>query len=108
MYKGLKVGYVQANYTPCSNDIILFTPIVYIKVFAMSSVISIRIPRKLKEELEKLDINYTALIKEYLEELVRREKARRLKEAMEDFKASIQPVDDNLAAELIREDRDAR
>lgn len=74
----------------------------------MSVVISVRVPKKLKEELEKLGINYSIMVREYLEELVRREKARRLKKAMDELRASIKPVDSNLSVEFIREDRETR
>ncbi len=74
----------------------------------MSAVISVRVPKKLKEELEKLGINYSIMVREYLEELVRREKARRLKKAMDELRASIKPVDSNLSVEFIREDRETR
>ena len=74
----------------------------------MSVVISVRVPRRLKEELDRLGINYSAAIREFLEELVRREKARRLKAAMDELRESIGRVDGNLAAAFVREDRDGR
>ncbi|AEM38360.1 hypothetical protein Pyrfu_0489 [Pyrolobus fumarii 1A] len=74
----------------------------------MSVVISVRVPRRLKEELERLGINYSAAVREFLEELVRREKARRLRDEMERLRRSIGRVEGNLAAEFVREDRDAR
>ena len=73
----------------------------------MSTVISVRVPRKLKEELEKLGINYSKAVREYLEELVRREKARRLRERMEEFKRRIGRIEGDLASAFVREDRDA-
>lgn len=72
-----------------------------------SSVISVRVPRRLKEELERLGIDYASAIRGFLEELVRREKARRLREAMEDLRREAPRLSGNLAAEFIREDRDA-
>ncbi|MGC9130868.1 MAG: antitoxin, partial [Pyrobaculum sp.] len=41
----------------------------------MSVVIGVRVPRRLKEELEKLGINYAEEIRRYLEQRVREEKA---------------------------------
>jgi len=71
----------------------------------MSEVISVRVSKKLKQELEELGIDYPEKVRQYLEELVMMEKRRRaLKEA------------DELAKKLkssrpawmdIREDRDA-
>lgn len=73
----------------------------------MSVVISVRIPKRLKEELERLGINYSKAVREFLEELVRREKARRLREEMERLKQSIGVLEGNLVAEFVREDRDS-
>jgi len=72
----------------------------------MSTVIGIRIPRKLKEELEELGINYAEEIRHYLEKRVREERAKRLLEKIESFRKRINVIDDNLSAKLIREDRE--
>jgi len=72
----------------------------------MSVVIGIRVPRKLKEELEKLGINYAKEVREYLMRRVREERAKRLAK-IEEFRSRLRPVRGNLSAELIREDRDA-
>lgn len=72
----------------------------------MSVVIGVRIPRRLKEELEELGINYAEEIRQYLEQRVREERAKRLIERIEVFKKRIKPIEENLSAMLIREDRD--
>lgn len=70
----------------------------------MSTVISIRVPRELKDALEKLDrIDWQRELRAFLEEKVRRElRARQLEEAkkLRDMMKSVS------AAEIIREDRD--
>ena len=71
----------------------------------MSEEISIRISKKLKQELEELGIDYAEKVRQCLEELVMMEKRRRaLKEADEIRKRlkSSRPVWMD-----IREDRDA-
>ncbi|RLE78403.1 MAG: antitoxin [Thermoprotei archaeon] len=73
----------------------------------MSVVIGIRVPRKLKEELEELGINYAKEVREYLMRRVREERAKRLAREIEEFRSRLRPVRGNLSAELIREDRDA-
>jgi len=75
---------------------------------AGSVVISIRIPRRLREELERLNIDYAREVREYLERRVREERARRVRARLEALRRRIGRVEGNLAAELIREDRDAR
>ncbi len=74
----------------------------------MSVVIGIRVPRKLKEELEELGINYAEEIRRYLERRVREEKARQILNEIERLKKEIGKVDGNLAVEFIREDRDEK
>lgn len=71
-------------------------------------VISIRIPRRLREELERLNIDYAREVREYLERRVREEKARRVRARLAALRSRIGRVEGNLAAEFIREDRDAR
>jgi len=73
----------------------------------LSVVIGIRVPRKLKEELEELGINYAKEVREYLMRRVREERAKRLAREIEEFRSRLRPVRGNLSAELIREDRDA-
>lgn len=73
----------------------------------MSIVIGVRIPRKLKEELEELGVDYTKEIKEYLTRRVREERAKRLVKEVKEFKSRLKPIRGNLSAEFIREDRDA-
>lgn len=73
----------------------------------MSVVIGVRVPKRLKEELNKLGIDYAREVREFLEKRVREEKARRLLKEIQDFRKKVKPVQDNLSAQLIREDRDA-
>ncbi|MEM2025770.1 MAG: hypothetical protein QXW94_05710, partial [Desulfurococcaceae archaeon] len=49
----------------------------------MSVVIGVRIPKKLKEELEQLGIDYAREIREYLQRRVKEEKAKKLAEALD-------------------------
>ncbi|MEM3407093.1 MAG: hypothetical protein QW806_07980 [Nitrososphaerota archaeon] len=50
----------------------------------MSTTISIRIPKKLKEKLEELDTDWRSEIRNYLENLIRKNmKTKILKEAYE-------------------------
>ncbi|WP_054843229.1 hypothetical protein [Vulcanisaeta souniana] len=76
----------------------------------MSVVLSVRVPKWLKEELERLGIDYSREIKEYLERRVREELAKRLEAQYEGGLLRDSPVirGGNLAVEFIREDRNAR
>ena len=74
----------------------------------MSVVIGVRIPRKLKEELDKLGINYSEEIRSFLEKRVREEKAKKIILEINEFRKNIKRIDENLAPKLVREDRDNR
>jgi len=72
-------------------------------------VISVRVRKELKEELERLGIDYAEAVQRFLEELVARErrrlaleKAREVREKLRSKVGTLSP-----SAELIREDRDA-
>jgi hypothetical protein len=69
-------------------------------------VIGVRIPRWVKEELERLGIDYAREVREYLIRRVREERARRLIREIDELMESIGRVEGNLAARLVREDRD--
>ncbi len=70
-------------------------------------VIGIRVPRWLREELERLGIDYSREVREYLMRRVREERAKRLIREIEELSKAIGRVRGNLSAEIIREDRDA-
>jgi hypothetical protein len=75
----------------------------------VSVVISVRVRKELKEELERLGIDYAEAVRRFLEELVARErrrlaleKALKVRERLRSKVGTLSP-----SAELIREDRDA-
>ncbi len=74
----------------------------------MSAVIGVRVPRKLKEELEKLEINYSEEIRKFLEDLVRKKRAERIMRRLKELERSIGRVEGNLSVEFVREDREDR
>ena len=71
-----------------------------------SVVIGVRIPKWVKEELEKLDINYAKEIREFLLNRIREEKMKRLAVRMDEIRRRAKSVEDNLSAKVIRESRD--
>jgi len=74
----------------------------------MNDVIAVRVPKKLKQELQELNMNYADDVRECLERKVKAEKLKRLLKETEKFrielgkKAGITPS----SADFIREDRD--
>jgi mRNA-degrading endonuclease RelE of RelBE toxin-antitoxin system len=75
----------------------------------VSVVISVRVRKELKEELERLGIDYAEAVRRFLEELVARERRRlaleKAREAREKLRSKVGTL--SPSAELIREDRDA-
>jgi mRNA-degrading endonuclease RelE of RelBE toxin-antitoxin system len=72
------------------------------------SVITIRVPRKVKEKLKKYNVNVSETVRKvldkYLEELERKD----LEEKLEQVKEHIgDKIDPELLAKLVREDREA-
>jgi len=75
----------------------------------MSSVISIRVPPDLKQEMEKLksEINWNEEIKEFLRKKIENKKKR---EALEEIIRKMETLPltpEGTAAKMVREDRDS-
>lgn len=73
----------------------------------MSAVLSIRIPKSLKERMRKLDVDWRAEIVAFLEQRVRYyEKLKALQEVREILRRHAE-VEEGTAAVFVREDRDS-
>ncbi|AOL15513.1 antitoxin [Sulfolobus sp. A20] len=77
-----------------------------VKVNLMSEVISIRVSRKLKKDLEELNINYSELVRQYLERVVREEKMKRLLQNADKIREELSNKSFIPSYELVRQDRD--
>lgn len=69
-------------------------------------VLSIRVRKGLKKELEELGIDYPKLVREFLEEVVKREKRKRLLKEAETLRKRLAERTLAPSAELVREDRE--
>ena len=74
----------------------------------MSVVIGIRIPKKLKEKIDELGINYTERVRKYLEELVKRELRKKVLAEIREIRKEIGKIEGDFAGKFVREDRDER
>ena len=74
----------------------------------MSDVIAIRVPKKLKDELQKLKVDYANDVREYLEIKVKQEKLKQVMKETEAFRAELGKKTGLTAssADIIRKDRD--
>ena len=79
------------------------------KCIHVSAVISVRVRKELKEELERLGIDYAEAVRRFLEELVARERRRLALEKAQEVRERLRSKIGTMSpsAELIREDRDA-
>ena len=75
----------------------------------MSVVISVRVPRRLKEEMDKLRgyVNWSEEIRRFLEERVRELRRRRVLEEARRVIERIPEAPKGTAAGYVREDRDS-
>jgi glucan phosphorylase len=69
-------------------------------------VIGVRVPRWVKEELERLGINYNEEIRRFLLNQIKEKKMRELAARMDKIRKQAKAVKGNLSAEVIRESRD--
>lgn len=75
----------------------------------MSSVITVRIPREMKEKLEKYNINISETVRELLGKYLVELETKELEERLEQLKERLgDKIDPSLIARLIREEREGR
>jgi hypothetical protein len=74
----------------------------------MSDVIAVRVPKKLKEELQKLNMDYADDVRECLERKVKTEKLKRVMKEIDTFRIELSKKTGTTesSADIIREDRD--
>jgi hypothetical protein len=75
----------------------------------MSEVIGIRVPKKLKEELQELDVNYADEVRACLEKIVKQKKLEKTIEEINEFRNKLDEKTGTTrsGADIIREDRDS-
>ena len=72
----------------------------------MSAVISVRIKKEVKEELERRGVDINKLLKEYLEEVYVRVKAKEKVERWGRLLSEAKPSAEGFASRSVREDRE--
>jgi len=71
-------------------------------------VISAKIPKSLKEEIDRLGIKISDIVREALIEAVRKKKLERLKEKRRRLRKILEKIPDNRIVKSIRESREGR
>jgi len=74
----------------------------------MSDVIAVRVTKKLKDELQELNLDYADDVRECLERKVKAEKLKRVLKETEKFRIELEKKTGitTSSADIIREDRD--
>jgi hypothetical protein len=74
----------------------------------MSDVIAVRVPKKLKDELQKLNLDYAQEVRECLERMVKRKKLKQLMRQVDRFRNELYKKTGvtTTSADIIREDRE--
>jgi hypothetical protein len=70
-------------------------------------VVSVRIPKELKEEMTKLDLDWAGYLRGVIEEKVKAERMRRASAVMDELREKTKGVKFD-SAKVIREARDSR
>ncbi len=74
----------------------------------MSTVISVRVSREIKEELEKAGVNVAEEVRKLLEELAWKIRVRRQVESWDRILLNVKPSVRGFSARSVREDRESR
>ena len=73
------------------------------------SVITVRVPRKVKEKLKKYNVNISETVRKVLDERLEELERKDLEEKLEKVKERLSDkIDSGLLARLVREDRETR
>ena len=71
-----------------------------------TSVLSVRVRRELKEEAERLGVDFRRVVEEALEESIRRAKVERLERLLKEFGEALEGVSEEEWVQAVREARD--
>ncbi len=71
----------------------------------MSTVLSVRVRRELKQEAEQLGINVREVVEKALEEAIREAKRKQLLRALEEMREQLQGLDREEWVKIVREER---
>ena len=70
--------------------------------------VSVKVPVELKEKMEKYGIKPSLVLRRAIEECIREEEIKRLKEKIEELKPTLEKIRIEDIVKSIREDRDSR
>lgn len=80
----------------------------FIIVLTLSTVIGVRVPREIKEELDRLGVDYSEEVRRLFERIIKERRMEEAVEALKSYRSSIGKVEGDLAAKIVREERGRR
>ena len=102
---GCSGGSIASVHVLTYKFISLFTPLT--TVVCMSVVISVRVPREVKEILEEGEVDISKEVRSFLEELAWRVKTRKFVEKWSGLLKDVKPSEEGFAVRSVREDRES-
>jgi len=73
----------------------------------MSTVISVRVKKEIKEELERAGVNISSEVRRYLEELAWKIRIKRKMEEWDRILSRVKPSEKGFSVRSVREDRES-
>ena len=103
-----KAVYVNPLNRAVNSNVYVFVYAMFTQCLRMSDVIAVRVPKKLKEELQELDLDYAEEMRMCLERLVKRKKLKKALKEVDKFRDNLSKKTGMTtpSAEIIREDRE--
>ena len=80
---------------------------VYVEYTTVSTVISVRIKKEIKEELEKHGIDIDQEVRKFLEELYLKVKAKEYVDSWVELLKDVKPSEEGFSEKSVREDRES-
>ena len=103
-----KAVYVNPLNRAVNSNVYVFVYAMFTQCLRMSDVIAVRVPKKLKEELQELDLDYAEEMRMCLERLVKRKKLKKALKEVDKFRDNLSKKTGMTtpSAEIIRENRE--
>ena len=100
--------YVNPWIRVVNRNVYVFVYAMFTQCLRMSDVIAVRVPKKLKEELQELDLDYAEEMRMCLERLVKRKKLKKALKEVDKFRDNLSKKTGMTtpSAEIIRENRE--
>lgn len=77
-------------------------------IMSKYETVSVKVPTEIKEKMKQLGIKPSKLLRKAIEEEIRRKQVKKIKEEIQDLKATFDKIPIETVVRSIREDRERR